>query len=501
MNNNYNLTIVNSTDEDVKKVVEGVVNDLKIFLKMPKDAPIYINNDFTTESENTYGETDFSIQPKVRKIEVTYDEDDDDFEDNSVTFGYNEYLPVFNDTELNVKVLPVFKTFKYALTIEISLKSKVMASTIINKIKTQEAIIRKNFRHNNIPSVFFMDNRVIYLLASLVDCRKPVYPNDTLKDYLAKYGDKKILRIVNSGGDNKKNILAMAFNFSNITGNLTTEAKGLKAEKDTENNDYKITLTYDVRFDRVIETNLIYPSMIFNKRIPKDLIQNIDPYKHYVGDCYYIDEFDKFTRVKRDLYTDKSNLYVTIPAWDTEILEPNGKDFKIIFTALLALPTFDPLLPVCNLKELGSKVKLQDDILAFLKDEHSFLLGLFKSVFYITLYENNKIVHNDYLRIDEDLNLYIVNRPVDLKNIYRVSFNICVNPNAITRAAYDRLLANELIVNKVNNIIVVNDVYNYDLYRSGVGDFSTPNRSEFVGMRTVQTVSIQAYGALELIGE
>ncbi len=156
---------------------------------------------------------------------------------------------------------------------------------------------------------------------------------------------------------------------------------------------------------------------------------------------------------------------------------------------------------VCNLKQLGSKVKIQDDILAFLNTEYEYLLSLYKSVFVVNLYENDRLVHNDNLRIDSDLNVYIINKPINVKNIYRITYSICINPNSITQDAYDRVAASETLVEKLNNIVVINNVYNYDLYKSGKGDFSTKRRDIPDVMKTVQTVSIQAAGLLDYIGK
>ncbi len=208
------------------------------------------------------------------------------------------------------------------------------------------------------------------------------------------------------------------------------------------------------------------------------------------------------TRINREIYTDRTNLYVTIPSWDTKNLQPNGNDFRIIFSALLQLiKDYNEIDPVCNLRQLGSKVKIQDDILAFLNTEYEHLLSLYKSVFVVNLYENDRLVHNDNLRIDSDLNVYIINKPINVKNIYRITYSICINPNSITQDAYDRVATSETLVEKLNNIVVINNVYNYDLYKSGKGDFSTKKRDIADVMKTVQTVSIQAAGLLDYIGK
>lgn len=502
MINNYNLGVINSTDEDIKRLANGVVSDLKVFLKIPKKTPIYVENDIDALSDSEFDESKPSIQPLVRKIKVTFEESNDDFDDNSMTFGYDEHIPVFLDTESNVKLSPVFKTFKYNLTLEISMKSKTIANNIVSKVKTKDSLIRKDFRHNDINSICFLDNRALHLLDQLNKKRKIIYPDDTLSTYINKYRDKNVLKVVNSGGDKDKSILAIEFNFSNIYGKLTTEGNGLKPEYDETDREWVVTLEYEFRADRVMELNVQYPSMIFNNIISRDLIQNIDPYKHYVNTPYYHNVFDEVTRIHREIYTDKSNMYVTIPSWDIKNLEPNGSDFKIVFTALLQMTSdHDENVPVCNLKELGAKVKIHDDILEFLKSEYLYMLSLYKSVFILNLYENDKIVHNSHLVFDENLDVYIIGRTIDIKKVYRVSFSICINPNSITQDAYDRLLASDTLVDRINNIIVINDTYNYDLYRAGTGQFGTRSRDIPILMKTVQTVSIQAAGLLEYIGK
>ena len=500
MRNNWNLGVINSTDEDIKRVITGVVSDLKVFLNMPKNTPIQVKNDIDELSESAFDESKPSVQPLVRKIKVTFEESNDDFEDNSLTFGYDEHIPVFYDNESDIKISPIFKTFKYNLTIEISMKSKTISNSILNRIRTKDSLIRKDFRHNDVNSICYLDNRVLYLLDKLNEKRQTLYPDDTLAKYISKYRDKNVLKIINSGGDKNKNILGIEFNYSNIYGRLITEANGLKPEYDSADREWVLTLDYEIRMDRILEVNLQYPSMIFNNIISKDLMQNIDPYKHYINDAYYHNVFDEVTRIQREIYTDSSNLYVTIPSWDNKVLEPNGTDFKIVFTALLKLDAnHDESIPVCNLKEMSRKIKIQDDILEFLNTEYQYLLDLYKSVFIVNLYENDKLVHNSNLNLDQDLNIYIVNKQIDIKKIYRISFSICVNPNSITEDAYNRLLNSGTLVNKINNIIVINDIYNYDLYKAGTGTLSSRKRDTPILMKTVQTVSIQAAGLLEYV--
>lgn len=496
MINNWNINLINGDEEDIKRFLLSVTSDIKKFFYLPEDFIVHITNDFDESFEKKNGETTFSNQPKLRKIDVFYEDASGDFEDNSLSISQEEYGSIFNDTESNVRLSPMIKNFKYSLTIDITSKSKVILSSCLNKLKERDSLVKKDFRHNDVEVVSYLDNRVIVLLDEINKKRQLLYPGETLVDYIKKYkGDS--LKTVNSGGSNNKNILGIKNKYHNVYGKLTTDMNGLKIEYDAEKKTHTLNLSYEVNACLPIRLNIVYPSLIFNQVINKLMIQNYDPYKHFVGVPSYVDEFDKLTRIETTLYTDKTNAYVSIPEWDTKIMKLNTTYYRIIFTALIGMINHDPLVPILNFNNLGKVIKIKDEILNFIKDgEAPFMTDLLKSVFLINIYENERLISNEFLRIDEDLNVYY-NGAYDLRNIYRVSFSICINPNILTKEAYARALSNKLLITLLNNIIVVNDVFNQEIYRGGGIDIYIGEKDRPIIMNTVQTTYIQAAGLLE----
>lgn len=498
MINNWNINLIGGGEEDIKRFVTSIISDLKVFLNIPSDFKTYVSNDFDETMEKKYGESDFGTQPKTRKIEVLYEDTSSDFEDNSIFFQKEEYNHVFNDTECGVKLSPVIKNFQYTLTIEVTAKSKVILTSVLNKLRERDSLIRKNFRHNDVEVVSYLDNRVIMLLDEINKKRKLLYPTETVGDYIKKYRDKS-LKTVNSGGDNKKNILAIENRYMYVNGRLVTEANSLKIEYNSDNKDHTLNLTYEVNACLPIRLNVVHPSLIFNQVIHRKMIQNIDPYKHHVFTPKYIDEFDKQVTVEKNLFTNNSSLYVTIPEWDTSVMKQVNKYFKIIFTALIGMVGQDSTTPILNLKNLGKLVKIKDEFIKFLEDgEWQYLTDLLKSTFIINIYENDRLLSNDYLEVNENLDIFYVG-PIDLKKIYRLSFSICINPNIVTKEAYARATASNVIATMINNIIVINDVYNYQIFRGGAMDTYIEKKDTPIIMKTVQTSYIQAAGLLESI--
>lgn len=499
MINNFNINLIGGGEEDIKKFVSSVVSDIKKFLNLPDDFKIYVSNSFDEVMEKKYGESDFGTQPKTRKIDVLYEDISEDFEDNSIFTQQEEYHHIFNDTECGVRLSPMIKNFKYSLTMEISSKSKVILTSCLNKIRERDSLIRKNFRHNEVESVSFLDNRVIILLEEINKKRQLLYPGETLSTYIKKYRDST-LKTINSGGSNSKNILGIENKYVNIYGRLVTEANSLKLEYNSDNKDWTLNLDYEVNACLPIRLNMVYPSLIFNQVIHRRMIQHIDPYKHHVFTPKYVDQFDQLVTIEKGLFTNgTTSLYVTIPEWDTSVMRQVNNYFKIIFTALIGMVGQDPTTPILNLKNLGKSVKIRDEFIAFLEEgEYQYVTQLLKSIFIINLYEDERILSNDYLSIDENLDIYYIG-PVDLKKIYRLSFSICVNPNIITKEAYARATNSQILAALINNIIVVNDIYNYEVFRSGKMELYIGEKDIPIVAKTVQTSYIQAAGFLESV--
>lgn len=491
MINSCDISLIHSGDEDIKRMIKDVVSDYKVFLSIPKDFIVHISNDFDEIMEKKYGESEPSNQPRTRKIEVHYEENNEDFQDNSVMNKAEEEYCVFKDTESNVKLAPVIKSFKYTLTVEITAKSKSILNAAIGKIRSRDAVIRKNFRHNNISTSCYIDNRAVILLNEINEKRKTLYPNEKVSDYIKKYRNDTLVTTNSSGADNAKNILGIKTNFSNIYSMLTTEANGLKAEYNSDNKNYNLTLNFDLYLNLPIALNASYPSVIFNKPLNKLFVQSIDPYELHIGEPRYIDEFDKISRVHPEIYTDRTINYVSIPLWDTHILPEVGSSYRRIFSALLDATGHNPLVSVMNLEHMSTKVKIKDEFIAFFKNgEYQYILSLFKSVFLLNVFEDDKIISNSYITIDSDLNIF-VSKQMDIKKLYRVSLSICLSPNLLTLEAYKRAMLADMF-SKLNNILVINGIFNFELYDLNIGE-----KSSISIPKTVQTSYIQAAGFLD----
>jgi hypothetical protein len=496
--NNFNIAFMDMSEDGMKRIVKDIVSDIKVFLDVDDNNPVWINNSFDNTLDKIYNDNNFTKQPGDKRIEVTFTETIDDNDYNTVLQSMGGLVPIFHDTELNVILSPIISSSKLNLSIMFYNRSKVFLDKIVTKLRMRDSLIRKDFRHKEISTISYIDNRVIMVLKEINNLRKLKY-TETLSDYLVKYATSS-LKQVNSGSVNQKNTLLAVFDkYENVTGKLVTESNGLKVEYNNEDNRYELNIDYEVYINKPITLNIKYPYMVFNQLLNPKFIQRIDPYKHYSGEVRYVDIYDKLRPIHPRLQTNKSNQYVHIPDFDTYTLKDNCVVYKKVFAVLMVMlnedkTPIDSNTPILNLKELGV-VKFNDQTLTFLNSEYEYLNKLHLSVFHISIYENDRRVDSlTSLRIDSDLNVYFLNE-VKIDRIYRLAFNICIDPNCIADSAYNRALEGGMI-NILNNVVVVDDKINYELY-STEKDFKVVSRNNISLPRTVQTTTIQAAGLLE----
>ena len=91
MINSYDFNLVHNGDEDIKRMIMDVVSDYIVFLSLPSGFKVYINNDFDESMEKKYNESNFSNQPRTRKIEVHFEENNEDFQDNSIFYSKSKF--------------------------------------------------------------------------------------------------------------------------------------------------------------------------------------------------------------------------------------------------------------------------------------------------------------------------------------------------------------------------------------------------------------------------
>lgn len=80
---------------------------------------------------------------------------------------------------------------------------------------------------------------------------------------------------------------------------------------------------------------------------------------------------------------------------------------------------------------------------------------------------------------------------MDIKKLYRVSLSICLSPNLLTLEAYKRAMLADMF-SRLNNILVINGIFNFELYDLNIGE-----KSSISIPKTVQTSHIQAVGFLD----
>jgi hypothetical protein len=119
-----------------------------------------------------------------------------------------------------------------------------------------------------------------------------------------------------------------------------------------------------------------------------------------------------------------------------------GDDLRVpIFSVGVSLVP-DDLRSLFNMNDLGN-IELNEEIKAIIvSGEYEHLTQLFESVLSLEIYQNEKSIPGNPIKVDEDLNVFAV-EDLDIRYNYRVLFSVLPNINVLSPRAITRIEENE----------------------------------------------------------
>ena len=268
--------------------------------------------------------------------------------------------------------------------------------------------------------------------------------DDTLRDMILRYGSAE--HDIISAGTSTEIVVSQ----SQINAMGTITATNPTIEK-IDNGVYRASIPYLIEYSKPIGMQFMYPIMVKQHLVPKGYI----PYPKPIPDIYANNNFDVETPLRR-IATRAEFVFhhMRIPNEDTLALNNLPPYYTPLLTVLCSLDKDNPK-ELFNLKELG-EIELEPNTLEviqkFYLDE---ILKHRHCPYMLTLHESTRLLDEDSLEVDSDLNVKLVKDP-DMSGIYRVSFNILLNTSVIPQSAWVGLRTNKFAVaNFVKQVNVI----------------------------------------------
>lgn len=451
----FRLPLRGVYDSITRPVSLNVLDDLKQVLYLNRAMRTKLYNQvesFNTMSQN--GPLGLSENaPKMEEIKFTVEENTNTDTLITTSSNYIDYIPILHDKEINAYVKPIYVESEIKFSIKYKTKSKTNAGNFINMLRLSAA--ESNFvLYHNIEYMFYIPPEILELFLDISLLKHNVTKDNTnYEDYLIKHSDGR-LSIVGGldGNTNNMNIVAKERQ-RDVVGYFESDIIDTKESYDENETTWIAEFNYTLKYNKPISIVVSYPILVYNQVLPEKYLVMADLLgdkgKQNFPTTIMNDNFNIFNNtnvIEREMNKlNVKNGFLNIPNFDLWKPKLGIPYYTPIFSVLVMLSPED-LRSLLNLKDL-SDYELNNDILdCLLKGEWQYICKRYKSIFYLTLYENDKLIADGVINIDADLNVF-ANRDLDLTKTYRVVFSILTDLAAADKNILDRMYKCDKVYN------------------------------------------------------
>lgn len=429
--------VVKSIVEDIAACL-GISNKIKVFYSGSQD-PDDIQLPRSIIRDDLYGQTTHVV--------VTLEERFIDTHFNNTARKVSENTPVFFDKERWISLEPKYARVELLFQMQMHFPDKVQANRALTRMRDQASqfleVQMHEVRYNYlIPKV----NSVILtnLYDTLAKTKQDVYP--TMRDWFQTYKDDRIFTQSNHSGEHLA--LAVDETQGRLVGRWDISRVDEKAESGESKSRHSVQLNYTLRFDKPIGFIMDYPILICNQPISMDYVDHTKPYE-------LADRLQLPSILTRDLdYFTANNLKVgflqgvPIPIfneWQPNLPPP----FMEGLMRVMLQVSKDHPRRLFNFNELG-EVQLTTPLWNYVKANYKNITKIHDSVVWLAVYEDDKLLGEDKVQVDSDLNV-TTTFDMDICKHYQVFFAINMAPYKLSTSAKNFLkhhgeLANQLFI-------------------------------------------------------
>ena len=429
-------------DTLVRPLVTNIIEDLLEVLQLNPNTPIRTEELKSNSTWNIGDKSDLPIDGNKRfYFNVEY-EDKSMNDITPLTTLNNNNRPIIYDRDENFYIKPVTMTHKLSIKISVKDRDGQDAANIVKMFDYLKGLGRDKFVHQ-LDTDYTIPNFLLYLANDIYNLKssyiKPVINN--FKEYLEKITNKNSY-IAERVSDNAPLNLVAQMSQLDIVGLFTENITEVEKEKDEQYS--QVNWTYEVYYSKPIFLDVMYPIMVCNNFLTEEFIdvktydyeEVLAYYKKILREQNYY--FSKKKYVLDDIPIPVNDLgYLTIPSVDTYKLDISSVNVVPFLRVLISI-TEDDKRSLFNLEEL-QEIKLDEAVINYMRVNHAQLTNRRKSLFYITIYENNKRLPDDTIQIDENLNVYST-LDLDITKTYRVFVNAIVDIETLDIATREDIM-------------------------------------------------------------
>lgn len=494
------IPIHDSKDSIMRPIVTSITNDLfEVYQIQPKPKLLYtdesgVEKQIGTALQENSLNTDFGAD-SLLTVEVREELD------KGMVYAQRtwmpEYLPIFNDENLNIIIKPIYRetwlTFDFIYRAEDKTKAQRWRDTIANTF-----IDYQNVTHHLLTYHYLIPEEILFTLKEIHGkIEKIAGYGISFSDYLKNHMTNRLTWITDQAGKNRR--LGIAEKQSDVYGELDTDVELEKGEKGENNSTWSVNFSYKVHFSKITHLCFSYPQVIHQQPLEYPLVHKttqqgkngdieyipesnfpLSKNKFYSISSYYLKETGSLLRYAEEYDKRKG---INIPRDDEFYPDTVVQGTNNLVTAQLIFEETDVNKINLNLLDLKDipEYYINKKVLNFMYGEVPYMNIPTKSVFQVTLY--NQWGQLDYKNIYVDQNLIVRNKKsINLRNNYHLRFGVYFDLSQLDADALDRLKNSGLMDLIIDKNSITGNPYE-----------SQTNLGNAQPMKTVGIYSIESY--------
>lgn len=310
-------------------------------------------------------------------------------------------IPIFVDRQLDLSLRPIYTPSKMEITIRFRHTSETDVRRWLSKmiIKTSRG---RDINLHHIAYKYPLPFEFLFLLMEIYNKRESVEGyGDSFRDYFNKHRAGRFTYLTDQAGENEH--LAIIEKQGQIVGQFDFTVVSEKPEFIKDKGVWEGQFVYNYTYWRPDAMYVNYPLSVHNQFLSEEFwkhVEQVEDYQtHRHAYSHSYNALQIFSLDEAAKHVRKPERTIRIPAIDD--FDPEVKKHTAtIFTALCFLD--EGKRDLLSLADLGDYV-IDEDILEFLKEEHSYLTRMFYSIFHVEHYVNGKLQLQDTLEVTPDL--------------------------------------------------------------------------------------------------
>ena len=429
----------------------GVIRDLFTMTGIPQDTRVSFPGDLETMQQpgsdvsKMTQQAGVNTSPFSSRVSIEVDEDYEMDRVLSTAINRVEYPFIFADYETEVGLRPVYSSTDTTINFKYRSVDKTEATRWRDNIRRLVAMnldqrIHRLEYHYLIPMECLMILKEIHKLTETVAGH-----GIDFNQYMEKYLCTRATIMTTQAGTQA----AWAINEAQVkvVGTFDFELVPEKGSKEDEADTWTVVFAYKYKYDKPIAVTMKYPLMIHNQLLPQNVRNNpltdkLDPLEDKQFDfsisswLFYQLQSDVLTKRAWDANGWKG---IAIPFYDEFVPNNVLANSDRVFTALINIDESNPHL-LLSLKELGA-FSINPVVLKFMLGEYKYMTDKNMSPFTLSMYRGSKLLDDDSIQVDENLNVYAT-YILTLRKYYHIRLGVATDFTKLSDAAILRLRDN-----------------------------------------------------------